>query len=83
MGGRDARLVSSKPTDRLPPPATHPIFTSCHAMPCFQSIVPEAIRTAKEIGWVKAGDKVVVSNYEQWDDHSIKQSMNLRCLQVM
>lgn len=44
--------------------------------------VPEAIRTAKEIGWVKAGDKVVVSNYEQWDDHSIKQSMNLRCLQV-
>ena len=44
--------------------------------------VPEAIRTAKEIGWVKAGDKVVVSNYELWEDAGIKQSMNLRCLQV-
>ena len=31
---------------------------------------------------MKQGDKVVVSNYEQWDDASIKQSMNLRCLQV-
>lgn len=44
--------------------------------------IPEAIRTAKEIGWVKAGDKVVVSNYELWEDAGIKQSMNLRVFPV-
>ena len=57
------------------------VFTSSPS--CFpHSVVPEAIRTAKEIGWVKPGDKVVVSNYELWDDLGIKQSMNLRVFPV-
>jgi hypothetical protein len=39
----------------------------------------QAIRTAKEIGWVKSGDKVVVANYEL---SSWGQSNNVRVFKV-
>ena len=44
--------------------------------------IPEAIRAAKEIGWTRAGDKIIVANYELWDKPTVEQSMNLRVLRV-